>query len=77
MNESLLADVRTLVSSRYSENSSQKHPRIPTYTCANPCTPHIPAYTLNLINHMKLHLNRGNRKKAEEEDRKKEGTRVR
>ena len=34
-------------------------------------TPHIPAYTLNLINHTKLHLNRGNRKKAEEERRKK------
>ena len=66
------ADVRTLVSSRYSENSSNTYPHTPVHTCTLPRTPtpHIPAHALNLINHMKLHVNKVNRKMAEK--RKKE-----
>ena len=54
------ADVGTLFSRRNSENSSHTlahtctHPRTPTHT------PHIPADALNLINHMKLHVNGNN-----------------
>ena len=37
------------------------YPRTPAHTCAHPPTPahtaHIPADALNLINHMKLHVN--------------------
>ena len=42
-------------------------------------TPHIPTDALNLINHMKLHVNRVNRKMAErrKKEKRKEGTRVR
>ena len=72
------------------------HPRIPytsththvhvctlAHTCAHPCTPatpHILADALNLINHMKLHVNgkMAEREKDREIERKnKEGTRVR
>ena len=77
------ADVRTQVCSRYSENSShtypcrahphipthnRAHPHTPAHTHTHPCTPpHIPAHGLNLINHMKLHVNRPNTKKARKE----------
>ena len=88
-------DVRTQVSSRYSENSSHTHPHTTAYNhtqprttmynhtqlhpsahirtnpctsahiCAHPCTKaHILADGLNLINYMKLHVNRPNTKKA-------------
>ena len=56
------------------------HPCIPSHTRAHPCTPaqtpHIPPDALNWIIHMKLHSNRPNTKTVEEQ-RKKEGTRVR
>ena len=76
------ADVRTQVSSRYSENSSHTylctstHPhaqlRTPAHTRTHPCTsPHIPAHGLNLINHMKLHVNRPNTKKARQKKEKR------
>ena len=76
------ADVRTQVSSSYSENSSRKylctstHPnaqlRIPAHTCTHPCTsPHIPTHDLNLINHMQLHVNRPNTKKARKQEERK------
>ena len=72
------ADVRTLVSSSYSEYSSQKHLYILRFTCVHPftfthtcATPHMPTHTPNLINHMKFHVNRGNRKNAEENIKKK------
>ena len=94
------AEVRTLVSRRYSENSSHTQSPLPMhthvqphtcvhfhYTQAHPCTvhtcahsqtpmhtPHIPAHALNLMNHMKLYINRPNIKRRErekEEDRKK------
>ena len=73
------ADIRTLVFKRYSENSS--HPHIPAPTHAYPLIPthtqHIPANALNLINHMKLYVNRPNSKKTWKIERTKEGTRVR
>ena len=58
------------------------HPGTPTHNCAHPytlshtrthpCTsPHIPAHGLNLINHMKLHVNRPNTKKARKQESKK------
>ena len=49
-------------------------PRIPRHTCTHPTNTHL---SLNLITHMKLHVNRTNTKKTRkegEEDRKKEGT---
>ena len=88
------ADVLTLVSRRYSENSSnthtcrhqctsahfhthmhtRTHPRTCMYTCAHPHsahTPHIPTDALNLINHMKLHVNTVIWKKGDRRRRKR------
>ena len=45
------------------------HLKTHTHTQADSYTPHIPDHTLNLINHIKLYINRPNTKKAE--DRKK------
>ena len=65
------ADVRTLVSRRNSENSSHTH----AITCKHPHTPHtyplMPADALNLINHMKLHVN-GKMAERERDRKKKE-----
>ena len=77
-------EVRSLVSRRYSENSSHTHMCIPMQTHAylhtpehtrtHPHkprhTPNIPAHALNLMNHMKSYINRPNTKKARR--RKKE-----
>ena len=74
------ADVKTQVSSQYSENSSHTHPHIPAHTHAYPfipaypCTPthtlthmpHISTHALNLINHMKILVNRVNGKMAKD-----------
>ena len=62
---------------------TRTYPRIPVHTCTHLHTPihtrthttcaHKHTHALNLINHMKLHVNRPNTKKTrkEEEDRKK------
>ena len=56
----------TLFSRRNSENSSHTL----AHTCAHPHTPHtyplMPADALNLINHMKLHVNGKIWKKGED-----------
>ena len=66
---------------------TRTHPHTPAHTRAYPRTPHtphtyplMPADALNLINHMKLHVNgkMAEREIDREIDReKKEGTRVR
>ena len=66
------ADVRTQVSSRYSENSSQTHPCTSAHTQAHP---QIPTYTHaqphTYLNHIKLHVNRPNTKKARSKKKEK------
>ena len=69
------ADVRTQASGMYSENSSHTYPCTSEHTRAHSSTPahiriHIPAHFLNLINHIKLYINRPNTKMADR--RKKE-----
>ena len=63
---------------------TRAHPHTPVHTHTHPCipthTPHIPTDALNLINHMKLHVNgkMADRKKDTLKAwKKKEGTRVR
>ena len=66
------ADVGTLFSRRNSENSSHTH----AITCKHPHTPHtyplMPADALNLINHMKLHVNGKMVEDDDDDDEKKE-----
>ena len=56
------------------------YPHTPAHTCAHLHTPahtqHIPTDALNLINHMKLHVN-GKMAERNKERKKNEGTRVR
>ena len=53
--------------------NARAYPRTSVHTCTLEHTPHKHTHALNLINHMKLHVNRPNTKKTrkEEEDRKK------
>ena len=53
---------------------ARAYPRTSAHTCTLEHAPHKHTHALNLINHMKLHVNRPNTKKTrkgEEEDRKK------
>ena len=50
------AEVRTLVSNRYSEDSSRIHPRISIHTCAYLCTPMYTCIHLNTPTQTRAHL---------------------